>query len=100
FPDVGEGVEFEPASADIGRHQHANLSRLEVGEGLKAFGLALVAVDGGGMNAVAVELVCEPISADAGRSEDQYLAQISRVHEIREQLALSLAPDRMRDVLN
>src|SRR5207248_9147817 len=54
--DVGQVFDVEPASGDIGRHQHANLSRLEVGEGLKAFGLALVAVDGGGMNAVAVEL--------------------------------------------
>src|SRR5712671_4798016 len=57
-------------------------------------------MDGGRVNAVAVELVCEPISADAGRSEDQYLPQIARLHEIRKQLALALAPDRVCHVLH
>src|SRR2546430_8597294 len=86
--DVRQVFDIKPARGDVGRHQHADLSRLEIGERLEAFRLALVAVDGGGMNAVAVELVCEPIGADARRSEDQYLTQIARLHQVREQLAL------------
>jgi len=64
--DVGQVFDIKAARGDIGRHQHANLSRLEVGKRLKALRLALVAMDGGGMNAVTVELVCEAIGADAG----------------------------------
>ncbi len=58
--------DVQTARGDVGRHQHANFSRFEVGERLKPLRLALVAMDCGGMNAITVELVGEAVGADAG----------------------------------
>ena len=66
-------VDIEPARRNVGRDQHADLARLEVFERLHALGLRAVAVDRGRVHALAVELVGEPVRADARRDEDQHL---------------------------
>lgn len=45
---MGEVLDVQSAGGDVGGHQAADPSGLEVGQGLLAGGLALVPMDGGG----------------------------------------------------
>ncbi len=76
----------------------ANLVGLEVGEGADALRLALVAVDGGGGDAVVLELGREPVRAVLGPREDERLVDHAGLDEVAEQLALALAVDRVDDL--
>ena len=50
------------------------------------------------MDALAVELVGEPVRADARRDEHQHLLDVARLHEVHQKLALALARHRVNDV--
>ena len=47
-----QAFDIEAAGSDVGRDQHRGLARLELGERELALGLALVAVDGVGLDMV------------------------------------------------
>ena len=51
--DVGQLLDVEAAGGDVGRHEDGDAALLEVGQRLDPLGLALVAVDRGGVDAVA-----------------------------------------------
>ena len=70
---VRQLVDIQAAGGDIGGHQDAHLVRLEVGQGLGARVLALVAVDRDGRQAVLIEVFGEAVGAVLGASEHQHL---------------------------
>src|SRR5207249_5772279 len=86
------------ARSDVGGDQHMDLARLEILQRDQPLGLRLVAVDGVGMDMVAPQLVGQAIRADAGRREYQDLAQLARLDQVRQELPLLLAGNRMQDV--
>ena len=66
----------EPARGDFGRHQGGHLSLLEHIEGLDPGRLAFVAMNGGGLDARALELLRQAIGAVFGPRKDQHLAPL------------------------
>ena len=72
--DVAEPRHVDAASGDVGGDEHAARSRLEGGQGLRALGLAAVAVDAVGGHAAAAEAVGEPVRAVFGAREHQRIA--------------------------
>ena len=71
--DLRQLADVEAAGRDVGRDQHLHLVVLEVRQRLGARVLRLVAVDGRAVDAVAGELVGEPVGAVLGAREDQRL---------------------------
>src|SRR4026207_2223716 len=67
---------------------------------MAAFGgvLRLVAVDRIRMDALARELLREAVGAVLGAHEHQHLLPVVGFHEVREELALAHAVDRVRDL--
>ena len=67
----GRPVDVEAARRDLGRDEDGDPAVLEVVERPDPLALALVAVDGGGLDAVALELLGEPVGAVLGAREDE-----------------------------
>ena len=77
---MGQLADVNAAGGDIGRHQHPGLARLEILQRRHTGGLALVAVDGGGGDALLVQVFCDLIGPMLGAAEHQ------RVHHLRLQV--------------
>ena len=67
----GQLVDVNAPGGDVGGHQHPYPPRLEVVEGLDPGGLALVAVDGGGGDALGVEVPGDAVGPVLGAGEHQ-----------------------------
>ena len=93
-------LDVEAARRDLGGDQQQDAAGLEVGERAHALWLRLVAVDGRGGDAVAIELLGQPVGAVLGACEDERLVDDPRPHEVRQQLALALAVDGVDDLLD
>ena len=89
-----------PASRDVGRDEHPDLAGLELLERPLALGLRPVAVDGRGLDPVAVELRGEPSGHLLGAREDEHLVQVPRADEVRQQVALAVGVDEVGDLLD
>ena len=63
--------DVDPARGDVGRDEDRDVARLERGERLLALGLALVAMDRGGRDAVAGKQLHHAVGAVLGAGEDQ-----------------------------
>ena len=96
--DVRERLDVEAARGDLGGDQDREPAGLEVGQRADALRLALVAVDRGGRDAVALELLGEPVGAVLGAREDERLVDPAGLDEVAEELALPLAVDRVDDL--
>jgi hypothetical protein len=92
---VRQRFDIEAARRDVGGHQHAQLVVLEARQGAHARVLALVAVDGIGLDAAFLELQREAVGAVLGLGEDQHLPPVVRLHEVREELTLAIGGDRV-----
>jgi hypothetical protein len=79
--DVADLVDVDAAGRDVGRHQHADLAALEVGEGALAGVLRLVAVDRLGALAGLGQVLGDPVGAVLGAGEDQHPADLLVVEE-------------------
>ncbi len=66
-------VDVQAAGGDIGGHQDAHLVGLEVGQGLGAGILALVAMDRGSRQAMLLQVLGQAVGAVLGTGEDQHL---------------------------
>ena len=69
--DMGDSVDVDAARRDISRHQGADVAGLEGGKRALALRLALVAVDGGSVDAGLLERLGDTIGAALGASEHQ-----------------------------
>ena len=68
---MGKLADINAPGGDIGRHQHPGLAGLEILQRGHAGGLALVAVDGGGGDALLCQILCDLIRAVLGAAEHQ-----------------------------
>ena len=68
---MGQLADVDAAGGDVGGHQHLGLPGLEAFQRGHTGGLALVAVDGGGGDALLVQVFCDLIRAVLGAAEDQ-----------------------------
>jgi len=92
---MGQLVDIEAAGGNIGGDQNAYLAGLEIRQRLGARTLALVAVDRGGGEAVFIELLGKTVGAVLGAGKYQHLFPVVGANQIRQQLALALAVDRV-----
>ena len=76
----------------------ADAAGLEVVERADALRLALVAVDGGGVDAVLAELLGEAVGAVLGPREHEGLVDPAERDEVAQQLALAVAVDGDHDL--
>ena len=74
--DMGQLIDIQAAGGYIGGHQYANLVVFEGGQCASACALTLVAVDGGGIDAVLLDLSCQPVGTPLGAGENQDLAPV------------------------
>ena len=93
--DVREGFDIETAGGDIRRDEDAHGTLFKLGKGAGAGSLALVAMDGGGGDAVVFELLGEAVGPVFGTGEDEDLAPVSFVDELGEEPALVGFRDRV-----
>jgi len=98
--DMRQLVDVQAARGDVGRHQHTHLPQLEVLQGPGAGALALVAVDGHGIDAVAIQLLGKAIGAMLGAREHQHLLPVLRTDQKGQQFALALAVHRVDHLRN
>ena len=68
---MGKLADINAACGDIGGHQHPGLAGLEILQRGDAGSLALVAVDGGGGDALLCQILCDLIRAVLGAAEHQ-----------------------------
>ena len=97
---VGKLLDVQTSGRDVRRDQNAHTTVLEVGERARAGALRLVAVDRRGLEAVAVQLLGEPVRAVLGPGEDQDLTPVVRADHVGEKLALPASLDGVDDLLD
>ena len=96
--DVRQRLDVQAARGDVGGDQHLQLVVLEALERARARRLALVAVDGDGVDAVLPELLGEAVGAVLGLGEHQHLLPAIGLDEVREQRALAVLVHRVGDL--
>ena len=79
--DVRQLVDVETARGDVRRHQHFDHTLLEIRQRLGARTLALVAVNGGGADAIFAKLIGETVGAVFGAHEHQHLFPVVGLDE-------------------
>src|SRR5690606_37433895 len=97
--DVRQLLDVEPAGGDVGRDQHAHVTRLEVGERFRSRALALVAVYRRRRETVLIELLRQSIRSVLRAREHQHLAPLARRDQVRHQIALTSAIARVNLLL-
>ena len=85
---VGQLLDIQSPGGDVGGHQTADVSRLEVSQGLLAGGLALVAVDGGGGDARLAQVPGHLVGSVLGAGEDQGVFRPLPLHEMGQERGL------------
>ena len=90
---MGDLVDVDAASRDVGRDEGPDLGGLEGGERLLALALALVAVDGGDLDAGGVEVAGDAVGAALGAREDERARHRGVTEQLDEQRALLLLLD-------
>ena len=93
-------VDVDAAGSDVGGHQHAHLTALEARQGAGASPLALVAVDGGGLDALLREPLGNAVGAVLGAGEHQHLLPVVAADQVTEQLGLAVHVAGMEHVLH
>jgi len=96
--DLRQLADVEPARGDLGRDERREMSGLEVGQRSRARRLALVAMDGGGADAGAAQLLGEAVRAVLGAREHERLLPAALaigaiLEEMHEEMALVVFRD-------
>ena len=111
FADVGnfivhhvrQLVDVDATGGNVGSYQGADGAVLETLQGLGAGGLALVAVQSHGFDAMFGQMLGYVVGAEFGAGKDQHLAPVVLVDDVREQCFLFASADRvdgLRDALH
>src|SRR3546814_237557 len=74
--DMADGIDVDAARGDVGRDQHLDCARFQVGERALALRLALVAVDGGGFDDGRTQMAHHPVRAVLGAGENEHPADV------------------------
>ena len=92
---MGKLGNVQSSGGNVGGHQHPNLALLKIVQCNQALRLTFVTVNRGCVNAIPVQLIGEPIRAQASGSEYEHLFEASRANQVRERLAeLGFEPNR------
>ena len=75
--DAVHAVDVNTTSRHVGSHEHVELVGSEVRQGLFTLALTKVTVNGGGVNALLLELLDETVGAALGAGEDNRLIESS-----------------------
>src|SRR5688572_873030 len=97
---VGDAVDVDAASGDVGRHQDADLAVAEILQRLLSRVLGLVAVDGVGAHTGAVQLLRHLVGAVLGAGEDQRPPDCLVGQQVLQQRALVGLLDEMHALRN
>ena len=99
---VRQVVDVDAACRNVGCHQGADVAALEPAQCLRARRLALVAMQGHGVDTVFGQEFGHVVGAELGAREDQNLAPVVLLDDVRQQRLFLAAPDRvdgLRDAL-
>ncbi len=97
---AGQLDDVEPARRDVGGDEHVGLALLERVERDHPVLLALVAVDGVGVDAFVLQLAREAARADLRVREDQHLLQLARADDVGDGRTLLVGRHRVEDLLH
>ncbi len=97
---VGQLIDVQAAGGDVGGDQHANVVALEVGQGLGAGVLALVAMDRRRRQAMLVQVLGQAIGAVLGTGEHQDLFPGAEGDQVGEQGALLIGRNAEQSLLD
>ena len=86
--DVGDLVDVDTASGDVGRNQDGDAAGAEALEGRRAGALRLVAVDGSRGESVVLQILDHLVRAMLGAGEDEGALHIGHAEDVLEELAL------------
>ena len=93
--DLRQLVDVQAAGGDVGGHQHGDRAFLEAGQRAGAGRLALVAVDGGGGQAVLDQLLGQAVGAVLGAREHQHLVPAAFADDVADEVALVVLFDQV-----
>src|SRR5689334_2898538 len=86
--DMADAVDIDAARCNVGRDQRPRLSTTEGGQRALTLALALVAMNGGSVDARLVERAGDAIGAVLGAGEDNHARQVRIVEKFDQQVAL------------
>ena len=93
---VRQVFNVDAARSNVGGDQSADVAALEARQRLGACGLALVAMQGHGLDAVFGEVLGHVVGTELGAGEHQHLAPVVLLNDVREQCLLFGAPHQVR----
>ena len=96
--DIGQVINVETAGGDVGRDQNGDAAFLESFQGFDAVELALVAMNGIGVDAGALQFTCQPGASLFGTDENDALADVAGFEQFDQQTALAVFGHRMHPV--
>ena len=83
-------IDIQATCCNVGGNQHTHVTGLETGQCTGTRPLALVAVNGGGGQAVLFKMLGQAVGAVLGAGENQHLLPVVGAHQVREQRRLAL----------
>ena len=86
---MGQLLDVDAPGGNVRGHQHPHLTALEAGQGPGAGSLALVAVDGGGRDALLLQPFRQSVGAVFGAGKHQHLLPILALDQVAEQVGLA-----------
>ena len=92
--------DVQATGGHVGGHQHAHLTILERRQGFQPLALRLVAVNGFGGQAVALEFARELLGALAGAAEHNHLGDAARLQQMHQQMALARGVHRVHHLFD
>jgi hypothetical protein len=98
--DMGHTLDIDAARGDVGRDHDACATTAKSVEHAQTLALALVAMDCRGVNACAVEMLCDAISAALGAREHDGPRQCRIGEKLDKQITLPRAIDEKYMLLN
>ena len=97
---IGQLRHIQAASGDIGGHQYAQFAFLEPRQRFQTRALSLVAVNGFGLQAVALQFTRQTVGAELGLAKHDDLAHLARFDQMRQQMALFEGIHRVNNLLD
>ena len=96
FFDGRQILFFRRANQRSGIHQHLDATTLEGFQRFGALLLALVAMDGVGLDALAMQIMREATGAELGADKNQYLTQLFMAQDMHQQMTFVFLSDGLQ----
>ena len=86
--DLWQLIDIQTTGGDVGRDQHGDFARFEFFKCARSCGLALVAVDRGGGQAILDQFFGQTVCAVLGAGKDQHLVPAAFLNDVAEDVTL------------